>query len=167
MHFISYQLCFFSSSPACLFSLLPIPDPNNLKKYGSSSVKMRCWGAKGILEGAALARLASSITVNLMGLFTATSRFSRRQNLLPADRRRQKTETLNFDRWKVVTLTGGKWSLLFSEVDILACFQICDVYPYTDVKFNVIQNASSWRGEKLSRVKIFDLLRRPRLAVAR
>ena len=63
-------------------------------------------------------------------------------------------------------MTGGKWSLLISEVDILAYFQICDVYTYTDVKFNVIQNASSWRGEKLSRVKKFDLLRRPRLVVA-
>ena len=65
--------------------------------------------ANWALEGAALARLASSITVNLVGLFTAISRVSRRQNLLPADRRRQKTETQSsekleyFDRWKVVT----------------------------------------------------------------
>ena len=64
-------------------------------------------------------------------------------------------------------MIGGKWSLLISEVDILAYFQICDGYPYTDVEFNVIQNASSWRGEKLSRAAKFDLLRRPRLAVAR
>ena len=65
--------------------------------------------ANWTLEGAALERLAFSVTVNLMGLFTAISRVSRRQNLLPADRRRQKTETQSseqlehFDRWKVVT----------------------------------------------------------------
>ena len=66
--------------------------------------------------------------------------------------------------WNI--LTGGKWSLLISEVDILAYFQICDGYPYTDVKFNVVQNASSLRGEKLSGETKFDLLRRPTLVVA-
>ena len=79
--------------------------------------------ANWTLKGAALARLASWITVNLMGLCTATSRVSRRQNLLPAKRRREKTEILNsekleyFDRWKVVTFIRRKctsWRILTS-----------------------------------------------------